>query len=553
MNNYTQNRRHAGEETLFSILPGRFAEEVTMAKRIFVWTAILLITPVLMFAQGAENPPMKLSLQEALAKAMRNNLGVAVQMLTPELNEAAVTQAKEKFLPALTLDFGRSSTQNPSSNVFDAEDIATQNFNVYTGTIRQEIPGGGNLSMRLNASTYDTNRPGTTVNPRYNTELRFTFTQPLLRNFGLSTSRREIIVAATRLDQSEQDLQRSLQQTIYNVEQAYWNLVYAVENYKSTEQSLEYARDLLERNQRSVEVGTMAPIEIIAAEAEVASREADMLVAEAQIRNEEDRLKQILNLRAEDPQYELIRIEPTDIPEEEAFEISLDEALNTALQHRPDLESARLGIQNTEFDVGYQKNQLLPNLSFDVSYWSPGLSGTTLIYPVPYNFGDPPIGQIPGYISDSFKDTFGFAYQNWNVGFTLDIPFDAIFSRAALLQAQINLDTALLQLKEQELQIYTDIKIAVRNVETAYKTIQALKIARQLSERQLEAVTEKLKVGLSTNFEVLQYQRDLSSALARELQAVINYNLALAALERDMGISLDEQNVTIAHSNTGGR
>ncbi len=522
-----------------------------MKKRLFVWLAILLITPALVAAQAPEDQSMKLSLQECLAKAMQNNLGVAVQMMTPELMEASVVQAQEKFLPSLTLDFGRQSTQNASSNFLDAAEVATNNYNLYSGTLRQEIPGGGNLMLRLNSSKYDTNRTGQTVNPRFNSELRFTFTQPLLRNFGLKTSKREIIVAKTRLDQSEKDLERSLQQTVYNVEQAYWNLVYAVDNYKVTEQSMEYAQDLLERNQRSVEVGTMAPIEVIAAEAEVASREADLLVAEAQIRNEEDRLKQILNLRAEDPQADLIRIMPIDIPEESHSEMSLDEALNTALQNRPDLASTRLGIQNSEFDVRFQKNQLLPNLSFDTSYWSPGLSGTQLILNPDDPFG-PPLGQIPGGISDSFKDVFGFTYKNWSLGLTLEIPFNAIFSRAALAQAQINLDTALLQIKEQELQIYTDIKIAVRNVETAYKTIQALKVARRLSERQLEAVTEKLKVGLSTNFEVLQYQRDLSSARGRELNAVIQYNMALAALERDMGVSLDRNNVTIANP-TGGR
>jgi outer membrane protein TolC len=325
-----------------------------------------------------------------------------------------------------------------------------------------------------------------------------------------------------------------------------------MENYEVTEQSLRYAQDLLERNQRSVEVGTMAPIEIISAEAEVARIEANLLVAEAQILNEEDRLKQILNLRAEDPQADLIRIEPTDVPEEESFVISLDEALTTALQNRPDLESARLGIQNSEFDVSFQKNQLLPDLSINLGYWSPGVSGTQLIYEDPRDPFSPIIATIPGGFTDSFKDVFGFEYKNWSLGLTLDIPFNAIFSRAALAQAQINLDTSLLQLKEQELQIYTDIKIAVRNVETAYKTIQALKVARRLSERQLEAVTEKLKVGLSTNFEVLQYQRDLSSAQASELNAVIQYNMALAALDRDMGVSLDRNNVTIANT-TGGR
>jgi len=109
-----------------------------MTKRLFVWLAILVITPALVATQAPEDQSMKLSLQECLAKAMHNNLGVAVQMLTPELREASVVQAQEKFLPSLTLDFGRQSTQNASSNFLDAADVATQNFNMYSGTLRQE-------------------------------------------------------------------------------------------------------------------------------------------------------------------------------------------------------------------------------------------------------------------------------------------------------------------------------------------------------------------------------------------------------------------------------
>ena len=172
-----------------------------MAKRLFVWIAVLLTAPTLMtFAQTTEGPPMKLTLQEALAKAMRNNLGVAVQMLTPELNEAAVAQAGEKFLPSLSISFGRNSQQQASYNFYDAADVSTQDYNNYQGQFNQAIPGGGSFSMRFYTQKYDTNRTGTTINPSYRSELRFTFTQPLLRDFGLRTSKREIIVAATRLD-----------------------------------------------------------------------------------------------------------------------------------------------------------------------------------------------------------------------------------------------------------------------------------------------------------------------------------------------------------------
>jgi outer membrane protein TolC len=522
-----------------------------MAKRVsLLWLVILMLVPALA-AQAQSSPSsLKLSLQECLAKAMKNNLGVQVQMLNPELREVAVTQANERFMPSLSLNFGRNNQQSASYNVYDAADVSTTEFDSFSGTINQELPGGGSLSLRLNGSKYDTNRPGNTFNPSYRAEMRFSFDQPLLRNFGLNISRREIIVAKTRLEMSDRDLERALQVTVYEVEQAYWNLVYAVENYKATQQSLRYAQDLLERNRRSVEVGTMAPINIISAEAEVASREADLLVAEAEIKNQEDRIKQIMNLRAEDPQADLIQIEPLDQPKEDYVEISLDEALATALQNRPDLASSQLGIKTSEMDLSYAKNQTLPDLSFSASYWSPGVSGTEILYdrtgPNPLNW--PIIGKNEEGLGESLKDVFGLEFPNWSVGLNLNFALSSILTRSAVAQAQVTLEQALLQLQEQEIQIYTDIKIAVRNVETRHKQHQALKVSRQLYEKQLEAVTEKLKVGLATNFEVLQYQRDLALQIRSELQALINYNMSLAQLERDMGISLDKKNVSIAEA-----
>jgi outer membrane protein TolC len=206
---------------------------------------------------------------------------------------------------------------------------------------------------------------------------------------------------------------------------------------------------------------------------------------------------------------------------------------------------------NNDRDLSFAKNQMLPDLSLSVQYWSPGVSGTQIIYEDPRDPFSGIKATIPGGQTDSFKDVFGFEYQNYTVGFNLNFPLSTVLSRSQVATAQISLEQAKLQLKEQEMQIYTDIKIAVRNVETTYKQIQALRLSRELYEKQLEAVTEKLKVGLSTNFEVLQYQRDLANQRSSELQAIINYNLAVAALERDMGISLDSKNVRIAGAGGG--
>jgi outer membrane protein TolC len=507
-------------------------------------TVLLLIMGMSVYGQQ-EAPNISLSLKDCIVKAMENNLGLAVNVLTPQLRDISVSQAKEKYLPVFSFGFNINDQQQASYSFLDAADVLTTSFNEYSADLSQEIPGGGNFSLRLNTSRYDTNRTGTTINPSYRAQLRFNYTQPLLKNFGMMASKRDIIIAQTNLTISEKDLKRSLQNTVYSVEQAYWNLVFSIENLKVSQQSLKLAQDLLEKNRRGVEVGTLAPIEIITAEAQVAQREADILAAEAEVRNNEDRLKQVINLTADTENADFLQITPMDEPSLEKLDISLDQALTTALQNRPDLDSTRLGIQNYEINMSYAKNQLLPGLNLNASYWSPGVSGDRLIY----DPGDPwggPIGSIPGGREDAFKDVFGFRYKNWAVGLTLDFPLNTIVSRAAYAQARVDLEQAHLRLKEQEQQIYTDLKIAVRAVETNFKRIQALKVARELAQRQLEAEEEKLKVGLSTNYFVLQYQRDLATARSQEIRAIIDYILSVAVLNRDMGVSLDEQNIQIS-------
>jgi outer membrane protein TolC len=513
-------------------------------KTIMTLTVFGLVISMSVYGQQEEQS-ISLTIQDCIAKAMTNNLGLAVAVLTPQLRDIGVSQAKEKYLPSLSFGFNRRDTQQASYSFLDAAEVLTSVSDAYSGQIQQNIPGGGNFTITLDTSKYDTNRTGTTINPSYRGTLTFEFTQPLLRSFGIMASNRDIIMAETNLTISEKDLKRSVQNTVYSVELAYWNLAFAIENLKVAQQSLKLAQDLLEKNRRGVEVGTLAPIEIITAEAQVAQREADILAAEAEVRNNEDILKQVINLAADTENADFLQIIPIEEPSFIKLEINLDEALTTALQNRPDLESTRLGLQNYELNLSYTKNQMLPGLNLYASYWSPGVSGNQLIYD-PENPWGPPIGEIPGGREDAFRDVFGFEYKNWQFGLTLDFPLNTVISRAAHAQARVDLEQAKLRLKEQEQQIYTELKIAVRAVETNFKRIQALKIARELAQRQLEAEEEKLKVGLSTNYFVLQYQRDLATARSQEIRAVVDYILSVAALKRDMGVSLDDRNIQIS-------
>ena len=503
-----------------------------------IFAFLILFLATSSFAQQKEQT---LSLEDCILKAMENNLDIAIEVLNPELADISVSRAQEKFLPSLSFNYNKRDTNSASYSFLDASDQISTISDSYSAQISQLIPTGGSFSISLDGYKTTTNRRFTSINPRYGYTLSFNFSQPLLKNFGSKVSRREIIIARNSQDISENQLKRVLQETIYSVEEAYWNMVHSIENLKVRQQSLKLAQDLLEKNMKAVEVGTLAPIEILSAQSAVATREADILQAEAVLKDNEDRLKTIINLAAEE-EAELAKIIPLDKPAFEKKEVTLDEALRTAMDNRPDLSATRIDLKNKELDVSYSRNQLLPNLSLNASYWSPGVTGDQLVYPPGDPFADP-IGIIEGSPSDALKDVFNFKYNNWTAGITLDIPLNTILSRADYAQARVNLDQAMLRLKNQEQQIFLEIKNAVRAVQTDYKRIQAYKVARELGEKTLEAEEEKLKVGITTPFFVLQYQTDLATAQTNTLKAAVDYILSLARLNRAMGISLKEKNI----------
>jgi outer membrane protein TolC len=504
---------------------------------------IIYFFSVLFLASGAwgQKKQEALSLEDCILKAMKNNLNVAVEVLNPELADISVSRAKENFLPSLSFGYSVQNTNSPSFSFIEAEDKISTEYKDYSASFFQRIPTGGEFSMSLYSYKNDSNQKFLSVNPRYASTLSFNFTQPILKNFGFKISRKEIIIAQNNRAISENQLRGVLMDTIYDVESAYWNFVHSIENLKVKRQSLKLAQDLLAKNKREVEVGTLAPIEILSAQTEVASREADILQAEAMVKNNEDLLKTIINLAAEEKGVE-VDIIPVDKPAFAKKEVSLEEALLTALENRPDLQASRVDLQNKKINVSYARNQLLPDLSLQASYWSPGVSGTQIIYDELDPFG-PPIGTIPGGSSAALRDAFDFKYKNWSVGLTLSIPLSTVLSRAQYAQARVDLDQARIRLENQEQQIFLEIKNAVRAVQTDYKRVNAYKVARELAEKKLEAEEKKLKVGLTTNYVVLQHQRDLADARSAELQAVIDYNLSLARLDKALGTTLKNRNI----------
>lgn len=508
-----------------------------------IFFSFILLAYFPLFGQK-EEMTISPSLEECILKTLKNNLGLAVEALAPQIADLSASIAAEKFMPALALNYSKQDTRSASYSFLDASETVASLQNDYSFQISQLIPTGGSLSLSLSGYMTDTNRRFQNINPRYGNTLRFTFSQPLLKDFGFKMNRREILVAQNNRDISESNFSKALEDTIYSVESAYWNLVYSIENLKVRRQSLKLAQELLAKNRAEVEAGTLAPIEILTAQADVATREADILEAETMVKNNEDLLKTIINLPAEMGNAAAVRILPKDSPQVTKEYLSLEKALQTAMQNRPDLQATRLDLKNKELNLSYAKNQLFPDLRLQASYWSPGISGDQILYEGGNALTGNIIGKIPGGRSDALKDAIQFKYKNWSAGLTITFPLNNLLSRALYAQAKLNLEQGRLRIKNQEQQIFLEVRTAVRTVETNAQRVEAYKAARELAQKKLEAEEEKFKVGLSTNYFILQYQRDLANAQIMELRAIVDYNISLANLKRIQGTGFDKQNLS---------
>jgi len=493
---------------------------------------------------GQEPEGLNLTLEDAIVRALKNNLNVAAEVISPGLASENVSLAKQFYSPTLQFDLSGDRYEQLSTWSLQSTGAYINKSTNASTSVLQNIPFGGQLQASVSYAYSKNNQLFQSYNPSYTGRLNFILTQPLLKNFGWRVSRRQIIVAENTFEASRSQFKDVLITTIYSVEQAYWNLVFSVENLKTMRQSLESGRDLLAKTKREVEVGTKAPIEVLNAEATVARREADILQAEALVKRNQDQLRTLLNLGA-DPAGARQDILPADQPEFKPFAITLDEAYTQALARRPDLDTSRYLIDTKAVNLHFARNQRLPQLDLQLTKVSPGISGQQYIFD-PDNPFLPPVLGPAGSAREAFRDAFKFLYNNWTAGVTLTIPFGDVLGKAALAYAKLDLQQAQAQLKTQEQQIFLEVSDAVRTLETAAKAVDAYRVARELAERQLEAEMKKLSVGMSTNYFVLTYQDSLASARSAEIQSLVTYNIAKANIAKVTGTTLEQRNVSLA-------
>jgi outer membrane protein TolC len=485
-----------------------------------------------LYAQAA--PPSEaipLSLMESIVLALERNFDIIIEGFNPKIRAADVIGEQAEFDPTIFTGFRYSGGKEHLDDLPQRwPPDRTEKIRIATpqAGVEQRLPLGTRLNLQLSQEHITSNEVGSTsrvIDPSDEFRTTLTFIQPVLRNLGSDVNRTRIRIAQTNQEISEYSLQDRIIRVVTLVQELYWELVFRIQELEVRRLSLKLAQDLLAQTRVQVAVGTQPQLSIIEGEAGVAAREEAVIVGENNVRNVEDRLKELLSL-FEESQRAGMAIVPTDAPQFTIEEIDLEKALEAAFDHRPDYHQGRLEIESRALNERFTRNQLLPTLDLQGQV---GMNG----------------------LDDNLGDSFNhFSSGNWvqyQVGFTLRYPLGNQASRSRFTRARLEVEQAKVSLDRAEQRILVEVREAVRNVETNVKRVSVTRGARELAQRKLEAEEKKLAVGLSSVREVLRFQDDLSLEQSREIRALTDYKVSLANLDRAKGTTIERLNIVVGN------
>jgi outer membrane protein TolC len=488
--------------------------------------AAVLLAPAAL-AQS-ERPSLELSLDEAVERALKNNVDLLVEKHRPEIAAQDERSAKGAYDPFLTGRLDKTSRTDPARNAFTGGDEVDTDTWTWNFGLQQLFRSGGLLQVDFVNNRSDTNNVFSTFNPSFASSLNLSLSQPLLRDRDIDASRQRLKVSKNNRDISDVQFRQIVINTVANVKKAYYDVIAAQDNLEAQRKSLALAQKLLEENEIKVRVGTLAPLDVVAAESEVASREEGVINAETLLENAEDALKQAIFPKS-DPATWALRILPTDRPSAEPRQVDSEAATQSALAKRTDIQAARAAIETTDVNLRFAKSQTLPAVDLVAAYGTTGVGGTLLIRD---GFGGPVIDTVPGGYGDAVGDVFGRDFPTWTLGVNLSYPLFNRTAKANRARAQLSKEQAVASLNRLEILVAAEVRSAARNVEANYKRVESTRAARVLQERRLDAEEKKFAAGMSTNFLVTQAQRDLADANVAEIRAILDYRKSLIEFDR---------------------
>ena len=472
---------------------------------------------------------VQLTAGQVVQMATANNPDLVAGGYDPRIATERVAQARAAFLPSFESSLQRNVQQAPPTSVF----FGTQGVrtDLWSGNVgfAQRLPwGGGSYNVLWNSARTNASSTLSNFNPSVSASVQGIVSQPLLRDFKIDPFRAQVTTAQRTSEIADVGLQELATTVTTAAERAYWNLVLANAAVGVQQQSLDLSLELERTNRARVDVGQSPPLDLVSAQAEVAQRRENLIIAQTQARQAEDSLR-ILILDPARPDYWSVRLQPGDIVPPVGPVPDVEAAVRNALNQRTDLQRTKKQIQIAETQVSLARNQVLPDVRLNAEYLTNGLGGTELLR----------TGGFPGTVSpgpataygDVLRQVFASDYPTWTVGVSVSYPLGHSADQAALVQSQLSREQSLARLRSAELHVVRDVRQAALDLDQNRQRIDTTRAARELEEQRLDAEQKRFEVGMSTNFNVIQAQRDLAVARNNELQAQLDYQLALINFE----------------------
>ena len=509
---------------------------------LFVATFALSTLLPLASARSAAVPEEKpterqqaISLADAVLQALERNLDITVSRQTRDLLLPDILFEQAKFDPTMSLSGSASRTISPLNRPFfgvTGAQLSSEptSFDVRDATatlgLTQRILTGASYALTYSPDrTFVPSATGFLFNPGYTSVATLTLTQPLLRDFGLDVNRTMIRVAQNNAKVGEHVFLDKVLTVISTVEQSFWELVFANENLKVAQIVLKAAQDLVVSNRAKAAAEIISFAEVLQAEAAAASRVELVLVAEKAIRDQEDLFRQLLNPGEQELRQTVhVHLTPIDQPIQTLEPISLEEAIDIAIERRPEVLLAQKNVETSDINSKFAKNQLLPSLA---------LTGT---------LGATGLGKDLG---DMLQRNYGGNFYNWTAGFVLSYPLGNRSAWSQYDKRQLEAKNAQALFQSMRQQVIISVREAVRRVQTDFKRIETTRSARILAEKKLQAEQERFNVGLSTTRFVLDFQRDLALARGSELRAIVDFNKSQSNLARHKAMTLDKYQIVL--------
>ena len=467
------------------------------------------------------NNVMSLTLDQAVEIALRRNLALILQRYIRNEARLGVPQALGIYDLTITGDASATESKSPATSQGTASKSTSQDVRA---ALSQLFPSGGTLNF-----TWDNPRSVSNGGsffifngvPLYQPTVNFTLTQPLLQGFGSTVTDQGILLALNT--SSSNRVQFELQAVTISVLviDAYWNLVNARESLVVAQESLQLARDLNERNIIQVQVGTLAPLEIVQSQAAIATREQGIITAQQAIGDAADALRLAMNLPQDLWQYDIL---PTTPPESDTIQIDLDESIKTALDNRVEVKQENLNVDRAKITQAVAHNGLLPILNLTANY---NLGGANTSY------------------GSALSQITGVDFPGWTIGLHFVFPIQKRAARATSAIADIDVNRFTWERDQEKKTVVNEVRKAVRGIETAEKVIVAAHASRGFQEKNLDAEKKRYENGMSTSFQITQIQDQLTQAKQSEVNAVVGYRTALAEYYRSIGKLLPELGVKI--------